>query len=451
MSFKTDRLVALFADAHAVHDRSSLLYQWLDAVGAELMQGDASIKRLLRSHWIDHAEGGGLDGLAAMFGVERRLLPGGQPEGDDTFRPLVKSIARSFVGGGTVEALRAAVRAALGLPGDLKIFEQQLTGLGGRRTPEIAALVQGLDALVQVEEFAPRQEEMLGQSLASDGGSELMIEIDSATVEGRPPRIEWSFTQGAGRQLSVTRLDTGTGVRSLPRPATVVEGTAPELVVAQGETLLLAGGGADFSASIGSLSVTEAFQPLGAGSRPGLPTVPEGHSRWLFRAGAGATFDDARFDASESLDAPAFSVRMTWQRLQPLVFDVVVPYFVDIAVQRLLARSGQKRRIRLFKGLSLDAIQRVVDEHRAAGVQGGVQYAIALPGESTERSPWDDQAMREQFSAQLTDRHDERHDMDEDIFIGALDTAAERHDAAETFVIGGNFNVAVFDGSFGFL
>ncbi len=71
MSYKTDRLTDLFPEAYAVGDRESLLYKLLDAVGAEFMAADEAIKRLLKSHWVDYAEGAGLDGLAATFGVTR--------------------------------------------------------------------------------------------------------------------------------------------------------------------------------------------------------------------------------------------------------------------------------------------------------------------------------------------------------------------------------------------
>jgi len=48
------------------------------------------------------------------------------------------------------------------------------------------------------------------------------------------------------------------------------------------------------------------------------------------------------------------------------------------------------------------------------------------------------------------DHHRETHDADERLHVGALDSAAEVHDAGEHFAIGGVFNVSVFDGSFGF-
>ncbi len=439
MSFKTDRLVALFPEAYAAREGESLLHHVLDALGAELVSGDAAIKNLLKSHWVDYAKGGGLDGLGALLGVVRRLLPDGTPEGDDTFRPLVKSTVSSFVGGGTVEAMKGAVRAALGLPYDLKLFEQQLAARGGADAAT-AALIDGLAKLVKVEEFAPKLEVMLGSATPSAGGSTLTLDLDFASVEPMPPRIEWSFTAGGGRQLSLRLQDTGAGIVA-----------DPAFEVPQGKTLVLSGSStAEFTASIDSTDVSARFKASDGVSQPALPRVPSGASKWVFGSAHGAVFDASAFDRSETFDGAAFSVRMQWLRLQPLVFDVIVPFFVDAAVQGLLAGTGLEKRFRLFKGLSLDAMQKIVDRNRAAGVRGTVQYAISLPAESSERKPWDDQGAIEAFKAELGHQHGEIHDASETLTTGALDSESEDHDAVEHFAIGGVFGVAVFDSAFGF-
>ena len=447
MSFKTDRLAALFPDAYASREGASLLRGVLDALGLELMRGDAAVKDLLKSHWIDYATRGGLDGLGALLGVQRRLLPDGTPEGDDTFRPLLKSTVPSFIGGGTVEAVKGAVRAALGLPYDLALFRQQLVGgagpasVAGPAGLAITALIDGLAGLVQIEEFAPKLEVVLGTAAPAVGGSSVTLDLDFPTIDPQPPRIEWAFPQGGGRLLSLVQQASGAGLRS-----------RGNFEVPPGATLLLAGATpASFSASIGSADVTAQFVAADGVSAPALPKVPSGPSKWIFSAGRGAAFDASAFDQNQVLDAAGFTVRMQWLRLQPLVFDVVVPYFVDAAVQRLLAGTGFEKRFTLFKGLSLDAIQRVVDSRRAAGVRGMVQYAVRLPGESTERKPWDDQAATDTFSATLDGRLLDAHEVDEALNVGALDSETEVHDTTERFVIGGVFNVAVFDGAFGFL
>lgn len=439
MSFKTNRLIALFPDAYAAGEGASLLHGVLDALGAEMLRGDAAIKDLLKSHWIDYARGGGLDGLGALLGVARRLLPDGTPEGDDTYRPLVKSTVSSFVGGGTVEAVKGAVRAALGLPYDLALFKEQLSARGGS-AEATAALIDGLANLVRVEEFAPKLEVMLGDATPTAAGSSLTLDLDSASIEATAPRFEWTFTAGSGRQLSLLLEATGTGVVA-----------DPAFVVPEGKTLVLAGSSpAEFTASIDTTDVSARFKASNGTSPPALPRVPPGVSRWRFSARHGATFDAAAFDRGEAYDAGGFSVRMQWLRLQPLVFDVIVPFFVDAAVRRLLKGTGFESRFKIFQGLSLDAMQRVVDRNRAAGVRGMVQYAIALPAEASERTPWEDHAATEAFSGVLERRGSEIHDTEERLTTGALDSEAERHDASERFVIGGVMNVAVFDGAFGF-
>src|SRR4051794_36995672 len=113
MSYKTDRLTALFPDAYAARETESLLYKLLDAVGAELMDADAAIKELLKSHWVAYASGAALDGLAAVFGVTRRTLraerPGATPglESDAAFRRRLQAVVPLFIGGGTVRAIRS--------------------------------------------------------------------------------------------------------------------------------------------------------------------------------------------------------------------------------------------------------------------------------------------------------------------------------------------------------
>ncbi len=440
MSFKTDRLAALFPDVYAAREADSLLHRLLDALAGELLRSDAAVKDLLKSHWIDYATGGGLDGLGALLGVVRRRLPDGTAEGDDTFRPLLKSTVLSFIGGGTVEALKGAIRAALGLPYDLRLFERRLAAAGGKPGKGVADLIAGLDKLVRIEEFSPKAEVVLGNALPMAGGSSATLEVSFTTIQPVTPRIEWTFTQGGGRHLSLVRQDSGAGIAS-----------REEFGVPQGSTLVLAEDGSGrFSASIGTSDVSAWFVDIGGTAPAMLPKVPTGDSKWIFSAARAGEFAFAAYDSGETFDAAAFAVRMAWIRYQPLTFDVVVPYFVDAAVKRVLAGTGYEKSFRVFAGLSLDAIQRVVDTKRAAGVRGMVQYSLSLPGESSERVPWEDHAAGEKLSAALDHRHGESHDADEDLLVGALGSALEVHDAHEHFAIGGVFDVAVSDGSFGF-
>jgi len=440
MSFKTNRLVALFPDAYAPRDRDALIHRFLDAIGNELMESDTAVKNLLKSHWINYAEGCGLDGLASLLGVERRKLPDGSVEGDDTFRPLLKSTVPSFIGGGTVEAVKGAVRSALGLPYDLALLRTQFAGADGNLSENAQLLIDGLEALVQIEEFSPKSEVILGHANPDVDGSQVVVDVNFSTVQPVPPSIEWSFTKGCGRRLSLVLEDTGEGIKS-----------KPGFQLREGETLLLANSATGkFSASIGTTDVSNDFTDIDGTSSPRLPTVPQGASRWVYSSAGSGLFDVSTYDNQQTFNAAAFSVKMAWVRYQPLVFDVIVPYFVDKAVKSLLNRSQYQSKFKLFKGTSLDAIQQVVNHSRAAGVRGMVQYSLNLPRESMDEQPWEDHAAEDIFSGEVEYSNSEVQDAEEELLVGALDNNSENHETKERFAIGGVFNVAVFDGSFGF-
>src|SRR4051812_40507635 len=199
---KTDRLAALFPDVYAASDRESLLYKLLDSYGAELLLADDAIKRLLKSHWVNYAEGPALDALGAIYGVQRRQLRDqAQYEGDEAFRVRLKSTVRVYAGGGTRAAVLGAVRAALGLP--YRLEELALP-------PELAALRGEIEQLIRLEEFSPRADRLAGSAVAEVGGvNQIALEVDAATVQAARPRIEWRFTQGGGRRLRLQVGDQG--------------------------------------------------------------------------------------------------------------------------------------------------------------------------------------------------------------------------------------------------
>lgn len=440
MSFKTNRLVALFPDVYAPRDRDALLHRFLDAIGNELMNADTAAKNLLKSHWINYTEENGLDGLAALFGVKRRRLPDGSVEADDTFCPLIKTTVPSFIGGGTVEAIKGAVRAALGLPYDLELLEKQLADANGVLSDDARLLVDGLKSLVQIEEFSPKAEVILGHASPGDDGSSVALDVNFSTVQPVPPSIEWTFSKGNGRRLSLVLQDTGEGIES-----------KSGFQVPEGETLLLANSAVGkFTASMGTSDVTNAFTDIDGSSAPQLPAVPQGTSRWAFTSAGSGFFDVSHYDNQQTFNAAEFTVKMAWIRYQPLVFDVIVPYFVDKAVQSLVTASQYQSQFNLFKGMSLVAIQQVVDRSRAAGVRGMVQYSLNLPRESTDDNPWEDHTITETLSGDVEDSHVEVQEASETLLVGALNNNSENHEAKECFVIGGVYNVAVFDGSFGF-
>jgi hypothetical protein len=431
VSFKTDRLAALFPDAYAAREGAALLRRLLDAIGHEFMGADESVKALLKSHWVNYAQGDALDGLAATFGVQRRKLTNGTLEPDDAFRRRLKAVVPYFMGGGTVKAVAGAVRSALGLPFDLELFRREITPSEGDTSGQIDALIRALDGLVKVQEFSPKPESVLSEPItrAADT-SEVTVEVAFSSVIQVYPRIEWTFTKGGGRFLTLQRLDSGVGIKS-----------KPSLRLQPGETLVLtAGPSGALAASVGATDVSNQFTAWNGTSAPLLPALPGETTHWKFTSKAG-TYDLSGFDDTEGFDSPDFSVRIQWMRYQHLTFDVIVPYFIKKAVEDIQRQTGYQGQLFLFEGLPLEVIQRVVDQTRAAGVKGMVHFSLNF---------LEDHAATERLSGLLQHRHGEKHDVSEAVTVGSLSTAHEDQNMRESFAIGGVFNVSTFDGSFGF-
>ncbi len=419
MSYKTDRLVALLPDAYAAAEPQSLLHQLLDVAGAELMAADAAVKRLLKSHWVDYAEGAALDGLGAIYGVARRQLRDGSMETDAAFRQRLRSVVVLFTGGGTVLAVKGAVRSAVGLPFDL----------GTLNVP--AGLRDDLEDLVVLHEFPPIRERVIVDAVSQgQDTSELTLRTDAPSITQELPRIEWTLTAGSGRLLSVERVDVSQGIKS-----------DETLVLPPGSTLVLtAGPDGALSAVLAGQDVTGSFTNLDGSTPPVLPPVPLAHSEWHFAA-RGGLFDLSAFDAGESFDPPLFRVELSWPRTQPLTFDLVVPYFLQSVVAQLGARPGYTGEVFVFQGLPLDAIPQVVDATRAAGVRGNVHFSLEF---------FEDHGQRDQARVDAVHHVTEDAGATDALTMGSLNTITESADAADRFGLAGLFDVSTFDGPFSY-
>jgi hypothetical protein len=423
MSYKTEELANLLPDAYATDDAESLLYKLLDAAGAELMVADEKLKALLKSHWVDYASGPALDGLGAIFGVQRRVLQSGGLESDAQFRLRLKAVVPLFTGGGTVKAVVGAVRSALGLPFDL----DQLNLPPGQTT-----LREDIEKLVTLTEFSPASERLVDNAISETGGaSELTMVVEVPMVGEVRPRVEWTFLTGGGRLLSLERLDTGTGVRS-----------DEALVVPRSGILVLS---ADehgrLTATIGAEDVSELFANLDGTTPAFLPEVPPHRTEWRFRAQSGL-YDIGAFDGDDTYDLPSYQVEMAWTGYERLTFDVHVPYFLQNSVDALRERHDYSGDLLVFQGLPRERIQEVVDQTRAAGVRGNVIFTLDF---------YETHNHREDRCATLAvHRASENLAAADALTLGSLNREAEAHDISEVFVIGGVWNVSTFDGSFGF-
>ncbi|GAA5012465.1 hypothetical protein [Actinopolymorpha pittospori] len=430
MATKTQRLAALLPEVYAARYGDGTLHHLLDAVGAELTRADAAVKRLLSSHWIDYAEGQGLDGLAATFGERRRILRDGNAETDEALRQRLKSLVARFTGGGTVEAVKGAVRSALGLPFDLRDLPLPPTA-GGLR--------DAIAALVDLTEFAPDPTRM--RAPASEGKEEgdlwrLDLDVDLPSVGTDQPVVQLRATRGVARNISVEVAGTGEGVRA-----------HPQLALQTGETLVLEtdtqGGffarvlGADGQRSVGHL-----FLAWDGTSPPTVPEVPTGTSTWIFRAGSGFAADQWSAFDEDTFDLPAFEAELSWTRYQPLTFDLTVPYFLKDAVQRLCDDYGYTGPVFAYEGLPLTRIQEVVDATRAAGVRGRVNFSLNLPVDGADRHE-----TSEELAGVVLARSTEDTKLSEALSVGSINALILSHDQEESLRIGGTFDISTFDDS----
>ncbi|MEA2301816.1 MAG: hypothetical protein QOE44_2351 [Solirubrobacteraceae bacterium] len=456
MSVKTDRLTALLPDAYGATESESLLSRLLDAVAAELMVADDKVKALLKSHWVDYAEDAALDGLGAIYGVDRRRLPDGTPEGDDGLRRRVRSVVPLFTGGGTRRAVTGAVRSALGLPFDLATLDVP---------PELR---DDLEQLVRLDEFPVTDEEVeygptrIVVERVAEVGEEaaLYVDIVAYAAEVAPARI--TLTMGsAGLDPSIESIGSSfrVGVRTDPaKPLFLPAGSVVHFeTTAAGE----------FSAALeGFGDVGDRFVGLDGGP-PRLPSVPTEPSRWRFAA-RGAQFDvsgfDAHFDTSptddqarfdemtfdgffdatpddgEPFDSPHFAVAMTWTRAQPLVFDLTVPWSAEAAVAAILGRHGYTGKVFVFAGLGQDAVKQVVEQTRAAGVRANLYFSVLAA---------EDQDVRESFSEgrRLVS---EDADATDSLRLARANRMVESLDARDAAGVASDLDIAAFDGSFVF-
>jgi hypothetical protein len=133
---------------------------------------------------------------------------------------------------------------------------------------------------------------------------------------------------------------------------------------------------------------------------------------------------------------------MTWRSFTPLTFDVIVPYFLKQAIDNLKALLGFTGDIFVFEGLDYNTIQQVVDQTRAAGVRGTVQFSLTHV-ESHDQ--------RESLRIHGDHRHTEDADQRDSLTTASGARLVEPHDVAERLALGAVFDVSRFDGSFGFV
>ena len=251
------------------------------------------------------------------------------------------------------------------------------------------------------------------------------------------------MTNGVARNLSLQLEGTDIGLVA-----------GPELGLRTGETLVLETVLGTFSARVtgpdGQRSVGSLFGAMDGGP-PQVPLVPVGQTTWIFRAGSDFAgprefgrplrrrSEASAFD-EDTFDLQAFTANLSGTAYKPLTFDVVVPYFLDEAVERLRADYGFAGPIFTHAGQPREEIQAVVDATRAAGVRGRVSFSIGLPVAGADLHQ-----VTERLTAAGAGRVSEDQAAGETLEVGSVNSLAVVHDVGETLWIGAVFGVATFD------
>lgn len=89
-------------------EESSNLYKFLSSFAVEMDEITNAMIELRKTKFIDTAMGNDLDKLGALLNLKRFST-----ENDEGFRARVKTRVQTFIGGGTVEALKQIIRLAL--------------------------------------------------------------------------------------------------------------------------------------------------------------------------------------------------------------------------------------------------------------------------------------------------------------------------------------------------
>jgi hypothetical protein len=267
---RTKRIAERLPEFYRTWDADSVIFKVLDSVGRALNEEQKSLFRVMRTHWVDTANGADLDRLGAIFELRRA-----KDEADEDYRGRIKSALRQFKGGGTTGSV-------LALMGDF------------------------LEASQEDLELEENPEGTISLRRRLSGGESWTI--GSMSVEDASPEIEMTL-EGEGDVVlnpTVRDLDSGESVG--------LKGNfrmGQRLVMTQDSSTL---DGEDVTAQISSA---------------GFPRLKRGGSRLVYEEEISAKvgrFDKSSFDSSIfRLPVPDAVIRLTWKGRQPSTFKLRVP------------------------------------------------------------------------------------------------------------------------------
>lgn len=301
---RTQRVLDRFPSFYKTWDKDSLIFNVVSALGKRLDEAEKDLFVIMRAHWVDKATGIDLDHLGALYNIKRK--PG---ETDSEYRSRLKRAIMEFKGGGTISAVLASVKTALGLPRDYPL-----------------ELVENPQREIY-KEFKVRTGETWWQSSESVLEATPTIEISIETEDAKITNP------------TITNLDSGESV--------TLEG-----IIQSGEQLRIEEG----KAYLDDVDMT------GKLSTDTVPRLLRGGATWryeeLLEKEIGV-FDVARFDESMfPVGIATVRIGFKWVAYQPATFEIRIP---KDAVSRRGGISLAQEVVDSIKATGVRAIIKVVE------------------------------------------------------------------------------------------
>jgi hypothetical protein len=280
MAVRAEKIASRFPHFYVSWDKSSTVSSFTSSVGKSMDETEKEYVSIMRSHWVDTANGEDLGRLGALFSIER-----GKGEQDADYRGRLKTAIISYKGGGTLSSIRMMARIVLGLPQDYPVEIRENPQVAMKKTWKVRA---NSDWKVDPRSIV-------------DAEPEITIALETRDVKISDPTI--------------TNLDTGEAI--------MFKGT-----LSYGEVLKIGMG----HATVNGVDQTQRL------SLTKVPSMPRRKTRWQYTESIGANlgvFDRAQFDKSVFTVDITASVTFEWSAFQPAAFEVLVP-------KALLDKSGIK-------------------------------------------------------------------------------------------------------------
>jgi len=297
-----DRISARLPRFYKSWEEDSLIALLLKSISDELDEADDGITKLMKSHWVDTANGEQLDRIGTLVSTKR--LP---KEDDEQLRSHLKRAVDEYKGGGTVPVILDQLKGMIGDEKDFEFIENPVT--------EASA------------DFAVKANDtwQLGSNSIEDEQATISLSVEEEGQVSNP---------------QVSNEDTGESITFNGK-------------LKNGEQLVLK----QNSAMLGENNVTKEMSSLK------VPILPRKQSVWKYSEALLekiGVFDTARFDEHTfAVGVPTIRLHFEWTRRQPATFMVNVK--AEILQKKNLSESLLKNALNSLKAAGINAIIKVME------------------------------------------------------------------------------------------